>query len=279
MAGLAGRRVLVTGAGSGLGRALALKFAAQGWQVACTDRDATAVQATLELVQKTGARGCAAALDVTSEAAFADVVARVARDFGGLDVLINNAGVATAGTVEDSPLPQWQWVLDINLLGCVRGARAAIPVLKAQRGGHIVNVASFAGIANPPALASYNVAKAAVISLSETLRFELAPHGIGVSVACPSFFKTALIDSSRAVQAPTDAATAPQMEKIVTRLMDNSRVTADDVAADIHRAVIENRFLVISHADARLRYHLKRLAPELFFRLAQKATRGFLERR
>ena len=109
--------------------------------------------------------------DVTSEESVAAAAKRLQQDWGGVDVLVNNAGVATAGTVLDSPLEQWRWVLDINLLGCVRGARAVIPMLTAQRSGHIVNIASFAGIANPPAMASYNAAKAAVISLSETLRF------------------------------------------------------------------------------------------------------------
>lgn len=276
---LAGQRILVTGAGSGLGRALALQFARQGWRVAVTDASPASAQKTLaEVAALGGASGLAAALDVTSEAAFAQVVAQLDREWGGLDVLVNNAGVATSGTVAESPLEQWQWVLNINLLGCVRGARAVIPLMQRQRAGHIVNVASFAGIANPPALASYNVAKAGVISLSETLRFELHPHGVGVSVACPSFFKTNLIETSRAAAPGGNAAGAAQMEGITARLMEQASVSADDVAADIYDAVANNRFLVMTHPDARQRYHLKRLAPELYFRIARKVTARFLER-
>lgn len=149
--------------------------------------------------------------------------------------------------------------------------------MQAQASGHIVNVASFAGIANPPALASYNAAKAAVISLSETLRFELYPR-IGVSVACPAFFKSDLLNSGRGQIAESEHASAPQMMKIVGRLMEKASVTAENVAADIVEAVSANRFLILSHADARSRVRLKRLSPELYFRLAQKATAGFLKK-
>ena len=271
------QRVQVTGAGSGLGRALALKFAAQGWRVACSDLRLDTAEATVAQIRVEGGKALALAQDVTSETSWAEVVARLQQEWGGLDVLVNNAGVATAGTVADSPLQQWEWVLNINLLGCVRGARAVIPLLAQQRGGHIVNIASFAGIANPPAMASYNVAKAGVISLSETLRFEMAPLGVGVSVACPSFFKTALMETSQATAPAVGENAAPQVQKIVTRLMAKASVTADDVAADIIDAVTKNRFLVITHPDARQQYHLKRVAPEWYFRKARKATEKFLQ--
>lgn len=271
------QRILVTGAGSGLGRALALRFATAGWRVACTDLRVETAEKTASDIRAAGGSALALAQDITSEASWAEVVARLQREWQGLDVLINNAGVATAGTVADSPLEQWQWVLDINLLGCVRGARAVLPMMTAQHGGHIVNVASFAGIANPPAMASYNVAKAGVISLSETMRLETAALGIGVSVACPSFFKTALMETSAASAPGGGAVAAPQVQKIVGKLMQKATVTADDVAADIQDAVARNRFLVITHPDARQRYHLKRIAPELYFRMALKATAKFLK--
>ena len=272
------QRVLITGAGSGLGRALAVNFAGLGWRVAAADLDAASAQQTADSITQAGGHALALALDVRSDTAWADTAARIEREWDGLDVLINNAGVASAGTVEDSSLQQWQWIIDINLLGCVRGSRTFIPMMRRQRAGHIVNVASFAGIANPPSMASYNATKAAVISLSETLRFELFDHGIGVSVACPSFFRTALMQTSQR-QSPDGAINpAPQMERIVNKLMDTATVTADDVAADIVDAVQNHRFLVISHADARQRYHLKRLAPELYFRIARKVTAKFLQK-
>lgn len=275
MRNLPDKRILITGAGSGLGRSLALLFANKGWRVACTDRDLVSASETLKLA---GGQGVAAVLDVTSEDSFRAVVAQLKRDWNGFDVLINNAGVASAGTVEEAPQSQWDWVMNINFYGCLRGARAAIPVLKAQKGGHIVNVASFAGIANPPAMASYNVAKAAVVSLSESLRFELFPHGIGVSVVCPEFFKTNLLATSQASAPGGSPGTSPQMQKIVTKLMDKATITADHVAADIYDAVMANRFMVIPHPEAMQRWCFKRFFPELFFKAAQKATVKFLQK-
>jgi len=272
------QRVLITGAGSGLGRALALKFASSGWRVACSDLRTETAQNTAHEITAAGGTAVALAHDVTSDESWGQVISQIQQVWNGLDVLVNNAGVATAGTVAESPMQQWQWVLDINLLGCVRGARAVIPLLTAQQGGHVVNVASFAGIANPPAMASYNVSKAAVISLSETLRFELEPLGVGVSVACPSFFKTALMETSEANAPGGTHNSAPQVQKIVGRLMQKATVTAEDVAADILDAVNRNRFLVITHPDARQRYHLKRVAPEFYFRMARKMTSKFLSR-
>lgn len=272
------QRVLITGAGSGLGRALALHFARKGWLVACTDVQPQAAAQTFAEIKAAGGEGLCFQLDVTSEAQFDSAVAQLEVSWGGLDVLINNAGVASSGTVADSPLEQWRWVLDINLMGCVRGARSAIPLMQRQGSGHIVNISSFAGIANPPALASYSVSKAAVISLSETLRLELAGDGIGVSVACPSFFETALVENSRNA-GPDSGNAAPQLDPITRHLMKTSKITADDVARDIYAAVKKKRFMVISHADARLRYRIKRASPEAFFKVARKATAPFLKKR
>jgi NAD(P)-dependent dehydrogenase (short-subunit alcohol dehydrogenase family) len=266
-------RVLITGAGSGLGKALALHFSRKGWRVAVADINLASAQQT---VAEIGANVLALHIDVTSDESWSQTIAQLQQEWGGVDVLINNAGVASAGTVEDSPIDQWQWIININLLGCVRGSRAVIPLMKAQNSGHIVNIASFAGIANPPAMASYNATKAAVISLSETLRFELFPN-IGVSVACPSFFKTALMKTS-GEQAQGGHSTAPQMERIVGRLMDSATITSEQVAADIYDAVMKNRFLVITHPDARQRYHFKRITPELYFKMAQKVTAKFLQK-
>ncbi len=272
------KRVFITGAGSGLGKALALRFAADGWRVAVTDVDLAAATQTLSEVLSAGGSGFADVCNVTSEESFAAIAARLQREWSGVDVLVNNAGVATKGTVAESSLEQWQWVLNINLLGCVRGARAIIPLLTAQGSGHIVNIASFAGIANPPAMASYNAAKAAVISLSETLRHELEAQGVGVSVVCPSFFKTNLIATSRQASPEQGDEPSPQMDRIVQRLMEKSSITADSVAADIFDAVREKRFLVLVNADDKRQVLLKRVSPEFYYRMVQRATAKFMQR-
>ena len=272
------KRVFITGAGSGLGKALALRFAADGWRVAVTDVDLAAASQTLSEVLSAGGSGFADVCNVTSEESFAAIAARLQREWNGVDVLVNNAGVATKGTVAESSIEQWQWVLNINLLGCVRGARAIVPLLTEQGSGHIVNIASFAGIANPPAMASYNAAKAAVISLSETLRHELEAQGVSVSVVCPSFFKTNLIATSRQASPEQGDEPSPQMDRIVQRLMEKSSITADSVAADIFDAVREKRFLVLVNADDKRQVLLKRVSPEFYYRMVQKATAKFMQR-
>ncbi|ROH93851.1 SDR family oxidoreductase [Stagnimonas aquatica] len=257
-------RILVTGAGSGLGRAIALHYAARGARVACTDRDAASVAETLAHVEKEGGSGLAFALDVTREEDFVAARERLQSEWGGLDLLVNNAGVATAGSIEEAPLSDWDWVLNINLLGVVRGCKTFAPLFKAQKSGYVVNIASFAGIANPPAMASYNVAKAGVISLSETLLHELAPFGIGVSVVCPAFFPTNLMNAARVTQPGTVA--------MVHKFMKKSGITADDVAAQIASAVDKRQFLVLTHKDTRVQALVKRASPQTFFRMMQKTT-------
>ena len=266
-------RVFITGAGSGLGRAIALHYAVLGARIACTDRDPATAQATLDLVAQQGGSGLVLALDVTQEEDFLAARDAVQQAWGGVDVVINNAGVATAGDMDTAPLADWQWVLDINLLGVVRGCKAFVPMLKAQRAGHVVNIASFAGIANPPGMGSYNAAKAGVIAVSETLRHELASEGVGVgvTVVCPAFFPTNLMNHARVQQAGT--------RNMVQRFMDKSGVTAESVAAQIAEAVGKKRFLVLTHKDSRVQARIKRFLPEVFFGQMAKLRKPFQKAR
>lgn len=276
MASAQRRSVAITGAGSGLGRALALEYARRGWAVAVLDLDADGAETTAQAVRESGVEALALSADVRDEASLAAAADRAADALGGIHAWVNNAGVAASGTVEQTPMAQWQHVLDIDLLGVVRGARIAIPHLKRTGGGHIANVASFAGIACPPALAAYNVAKAGVIALSETLRAELADDGVHVVVACPSFFRTNLIESSRAMAGDDVPDAAPHMQTVTQKLMDRSDFTAEDVARAMFDAAERGRFLVVMPAD-RGRWLTKRFAPEFFFRMVRKATRPFLQ--
>jgi NAD(P)-dependent dehydrogenase (short-subunit alcohol dehydrogenase family) len=126
--------------------------------------------------------------DVTKETDLAAAAQWLETNWGGVDVVINNAGVAAAGGIADYELPDWEWILDINLLGVVRGCKVFTPLFRRQGGGRFINIASMAGLMNLPKMAPYNASKAAVISLSETLAYELAADNIKVSVVCPSFF-------------------------------------------------------------------------------------------
>ncbi len=193
------RRILITGAASGLGRALAQAAVADGARVLLTDRDQAAGElARLELAESIREAGGDTArvaflpLDVRDDLAWDAAREWCALQWGGLDVLVNNAGVAAAGPIAEIPMADWDWILEINLKGVIRGVRTFVPMFAAQGSGHVVNIASLAGLMNLANMASYNVTKAGVISLSETMRCELEPLGVRTTVVCPSFFQTNL---------------------------------------------------------------------------------------
>ncbi len=262
------KRLMVTGAGSGLGLAMARHFAAEGWRVAVTDLDADRASAALAEVRSAGGQGFAAACDVRSETQLRDVSERLLNEWSGVDVVINNAGVATVGKVGEAPLEDWDWVLDINLMGVVRGCHVFAPLLARQGSGHIVNIASLAGIVQAPAMASYNVSKIGVIGLSETLRGELRPHGVGVSVVCPSFVRTRLTETLRTPD--------PRLRSLAEKLVNEADSTAGQVAVKVYRGVMKKTFLILPQADVRWLYRLKRLSPGLFYRLLDRQAGIFL---
>jgi NAD(P)-dependent dehydrogenase (short-subunit alcohol dehydrogenase family) len=239
-------RVLVTGGASGLGLALVSRYAARGDRVlSCDVADEDVAGATSPADGSVERRR----LDVTSEADWAAARDWVAAEWGGLDVLVNNAGVAGGGRIELCSLDDWRWILDVNLLGVVRGTRAFTPMLKAQGSGWIVNTASLAGLVHPPGMGSYNAVKAAVVAFSETTAYELAPFGIGCTAVCPSFFRTKLMGSMRGRDADLAAA--------MSRLVEASPISADDIAAAVLEGVDRGDELILPDEPARTAYALK----------------------
>jgi len=257
------RSVLISGAASGLGKALALRFAADGWRVAVCDRDGQGIHQTVEEIDKAGGDGIAFQADVTHQPDLERVARRLTEEWGSLDVLVNNAGIATAGRTDETPFDDLQRVFEVNFFAVFRMTQIMLPLIR--HGGHIINIASFAGIAAAPGLVAYNTAKAAVISFSESLRAELVESGIGVSVACPAFFKTRLMETS--------GMDAGRTRDMVERVMAHSKVTADDVAEQIYRSVANRRFMLIAHAYARWYWRIKRFFPEWYFRGLKRMTR------
>lgn len=256
------RNIVITGAGSGFGRAIALKYADAGWAVAVTDQDLPRAEAVMQRITEHGGRGFAQRLDITRDDHWQAVTQTVEQRWGGLGVLVNNAGVAVGGNLVQTSIADWQWVIDIDLLGVVRGCKAFAPQFKRQRSGHIVNISSFAGLAGVADIVAYGTAKAGVIALSEALRAEMKPAGVGVSVVCPAFVRTNLTDTMRV---PAEA-----VRMRVRRWMENSGVTADDIAESVFRAVQRNRFMVLTHKNTRWLWRLKRWAPERYFKMLTK---------
>jgi NAD(P)-dependent dehydrogenase (short-subunit alcohol dehydrogenase family) len=261
-------RVLVTGGASGLGAALVQQLRARGDQVLVADLNAPR-QARGPEGQARGPEGDDVdflRLDVTSQDDWDAALAWVEREWGGLDVLVNNAGVATGGRIDVATLEEWERVIDVNLLGVVRGCRAFTPLFKRQGSGHLVNTASAAGLVHPPGMASYNAVKAGVVALSETLRWELEPFGIAVTVVCPTFFRTNLAASL------TGSDTV--LNRIAERLITRSQVTADQIAAVVVKGIDARRYLVLPDESARKAFFGKRFLTPLY----ERQQRGFAAR-
>jgi NAD(P)-dependent dehydrogenase (short-subunit alcohol dehydrogenase family) len=228
-------RVLVTGAASGLGAALVERFAAAGARVLGTD-----------LV----ARDPLLRHDITSDADWAAVAARVEGEWGGLDVLVNNAGIAGGGRIELCTLEEWHRMFEVNLFGLVRGTRTFTPVFKRQGSGRIVNVASLAGLVHPAGMGSYNAAKAAVVAFTETTGHELASAGVQAHAVCPSYFRTNLMAS---VEGSDEA-----LGRVMARLVEESPLSAGDIAAAVLEGIERGEALIVPDPAARAAWALKR---------------------
>ena len=234
------RRVLVTGAASGLGLALVRRFAEAGDRVLATDLAGT-VDVLPDGVHYRQ-------LDVRSDDDWSDDDWSDA-EWHGLDVLVNNAGVATGGRIDVSTMEEWESVTEINLFGVVRGCRTFASLFKQQRSGHIVNVASIAGLVHPPGMSSYNAIKAAVVALSETLHHELAPYDVATSVVCPSVFRTNLAASLRGSD--------KDVESKAAQLIERSTLTADQIAEAVFNGIENKDPLILTDDVARASYALK----------------------
>ena len=159
--------------------------------------------------------------------------------------------MASGGSLSDESIAQWKWIFDINLLGMVRVSKAMLPLFKAQGAGYFVNIASQAGLTPIPYMNSYNAVKAAVVSLSETMKLELAPDNIDVSVVCPSFFKTNLDESMRSAN--------PASHKMLNKLFAKADMSKEDVAQSIYQQVNAKQFLILTHKEGKRAFLLKKL--------------------
>jgi len=267
MKDLRGRTAAITGAGSGLGRAMALAFAREGMKVALADVDRKGLDETVSLLGD--ALLLSQKVDVSSGHEVQGFCDRIDKPF----LVCNNAGVSPLGAVWENSVGDWQWILGVNLWGVIHGVRAFAPRLIAQNEGHIVNTASVAGLISPPGSGAYNVTKHAVVALSESLHHDLRERNsaVGVSVLCPAYVPTGISDSERNRPAGLSQGELSEMSKAkqanLKKAVSSGRLTADDVANAVVKAVKEDRFYILTHPrikgaiEARLRDILDERAP------------------
>jgi len=236
------RVAIVTGAASGIGRALCEELAQRG---------AVTVGADIRFA---GGEPGAVHLDVRDSAALQNLVDETMRTHGRLDFMFNNAGIGVSGEMRDLTLDDWRTVIDINLMGVIYGTTAAYAAMREQRSGHIVNIASLAGLIFPPGLAPYDTAKAGVVALSAALRSEARAYGVAVSAVCPGFVDTAIYENAIGVKVD---------KKEVLDTIRLPIMPVKDAARAILRGVERNQATIVFPAIARVLWWLVRIHPAL----------------
>ncbi|MEU7557318.1 SDR family oxidoreductase [Streptomyces eurythermus] len=269
----AGQLVLITGAGSGIGRATAFAFAEAGARVIAVDRDAESAARTAELCRLVGApEAWAEPADVSDEQAMEKLAEKVHRAYGVLDVLVNNAGIGLSGSFFTTTTDDWRSVLDVNLWGVIHGCRLfGARMAERGQGGHIVNTASAAAYQPSRMLPAYSTSKAAVLMLSECLRAELAPKGIGVTAVCPGIVNTGITATARFTG--VDEAEQRRRRQRSARLYGLRNYPPEKVADAILDAVARDRPVAPVTPEARGAHLLSRSAPGLLRRIARVEPR------
>lgn len=249
------QRVLITGAGSGLGQALAQRFAAAGAQVAGVDIQVERIQSAMAALPGSGHRAYVA--DVSDDASMQTLAETVLAEFGAPDVVVNNAGIASGGDVLETPMQEWRLLWEVNVLSVVRGSKLFLPAMLGRGSGHIVSTASFAGLAGAPGLMTYGVSKAAVVAFSEQLRAECHGTGVDVSVICPAFFKTNLMQSTVGTE---------KIKHLGQKMMDRSPDSLEQVADRVFTGIQKRQFMIIPTKNEPMLWRIKRFFPDWYFK-------------
>lgn len=256
------KRAFVTGAGGGLGRALSVKLAADGWTIGITDINADGLAESKQLIEKAGGKAYTYQFDVSKKDEFKKAFDDFISNTKGIDLLINNAGVGDGGLIGEYALENWEWITGINQMAAIYGSHFAVPVMKQQKSGYIISIASAAGLANMPNMGMYNVTKAAVISLMETIYAEVKAFNIGASVVCPTFFRSKIMQFHKG---SNDAAAMGQA------IINKAKYSPDEIADYILTQAGKGQFYILHPWQAKMVFHVKRFLPMFF--LNQKAKR------
>lgn len=268
---LRGKTALVTGAGSGIGRATALAIARRGANLVVCDIDAGGLAETESRARALGVDVLARRVDVTSAVAMEAFAGEVHGRVPSVDLLVNNAGVALGAEFVDTTLEDWDRLLGVNLRGVIHGCHFFIPpMLRSGRGGHVVNIASAAGFTATETLTAYCTTKFAVVGLSECLHAELARHSVGVTCICPGFIDTPILDHAPLRGALDTPAARNQMGEALRK----RGYSPERVAENLLRAVGRNRLIAPITPEAWVLYFGKRFAPGLVRRVG-----GWIQRR
>ena len=261
------KRILITGAASGLGLALAKKYASEGWSVCIADiQDEEGIKIAAHLNEEYASDCFFQHLDITSDTQWQELVALISERWQGLDALVNNAGVGASGDIDTFSMKDFQWTVDINLMGAVKGCHVCVPLLKDSK-GLLINVASMAGLLHMGSMSAYNVSKAGMVAFSEGLLSELDPYGVKVSVVCPTFFQSNLAKSMRSDN--PDAAT------MVARLHAGTGITAESIATTVYNDSRNGKHYILAgtrYSD-RIIWKLKRYLPSLYLYMMKSNAR------
>lgn len=255
------KRAFITGAGGGLGRAFCLALAKDGWTIGIADIKDEALAESKQLIEVAGGKAHPYKFDVSKKddykIAFDDYISKT----GGIDLLINNAGVGDGGLFGEYDLAHWDWITGINQMAAIYGSHYAVPLMKKQKSGHIISIASAAGLANMPNMSMYNVTKAAVISLMETLYAELYAFNVQASVVCPTFFRSNIMQFHKGDE---------KSKKIGETIISRAKYSADEIADFILTQAGNNKFYILHPYQAKLVFHIKRLMPMGFLKFKAK---------
>lgn len=269
------KTTVVTGAGSGIGRALALNLAGQGCNLAIADVNAAGLKETAEAARQHGVKVLETVVNVADRAAVHSWADEVVREFGKVNLIFNNAGVAHAGTVEGSDYAEYEWIMNINFWGVMHGTKAFLPYLKATGDGHIINISSIFGLFAQPGMSAYNATKFAVRGFTEALRQELDMDACGVSASCvhpggikTNIAKTARMNDSLSKVTGQDADTA--RSQFHDQLL---RTTPEKAAEVILNGVRRNQRRILIGGDAVATDLMQRSLPALYQRLVVTTMR------
>lgn len=249
------KRAFITGGAGALGKAFALLLAKEGWNIGITDIQNAQLQKAKTEIEAAGGICSTYCFDVADKTAFKNAFKEFTDTHKGIDFLINNAGVGDGGLFGDYELEKWEWITGINQMAVIYGTHFATPIMKKQRSGHILTISSIAGVASMPNMSMYNVTKAAVLALSESIYAELKPFGINISVALPEFFKSGIMEYAK----------GNENAKIIGKnKIDKAPFTPDEVAKIILKACDKNEFYILHPFRAKLGFFVRNHFPNFF---------------